>query len=289
MGTIFVGSEALARGELTRGRLRAAYRPIFPDIYTPRMAEPTLYRNTVGAWLWAKRKGIVTGRAAAALHGANWVAEDAPIELIWANNRPPRGIVTHNDRFASDEVDEINGMAVTNVARTALDLGRYLPRRAAVEHLDALARATGLDVQHVVPLTERYAGARGMRRCREALSLMDAGADSPRETWLRLLVQDAGYPRPRTQIAVLDDYGNEFAYLDMGWEGPMIALEYDGTQHQTDRKRYAWDAKRLRMIQRQGWLHIRVIKEDSPRDVLNRVREAWGRRETEARVAEPAA
>ncbi|ALI28262.1 hypothetical protein XA26_44620 [Mycolicibacterium fortuitum] len=253
------------------------------------MAEPTLYRNTVGAWLWAKRKGIVTGRAAAALHGANWVAEDAPIELIWANNRPPRGIVTHNDRFAPDEVDEINGMAVTNVARTALDLGRYLPRRAAVEHLDALARATGLDVQHVVPLTERYAGARGMRRCREALSLMDAGADSPRETWLRLLVQDAGYPRPRTQIAVLDDYGNEFAYLDMGWEGPMIALEYDGTQHQTDRKRYAWDAKRLRMIQRQGWLHIRVIKEDSPRDVLNRVREAWGRRETEARVAEPAA
>ncbi|UBV23222.1 hypothetical protein H8Z59_08825 [Mycolicibacterium fortuitum] len=289
MGTIFVGSEALARGELTRGRLRAAYRPIFPDIYTPRMAEPTLYRNTVGAWLWAKRKGIVTGRAAAALHGANWVAEDAPIELIWANNRPPRGIVTHNDRFAPDEVDEINGMAVTNVARTVLDLGRYLPRRAAVEHLDALARATGLDVQHVVPLTERYAGARGMRRCREALSLMDAGADSPRETWLRLLVQDAGYPRPRTQIAVLDDYGNEFAYLDMGWEGPMIALEYDGTQHQTDRKRYAWDAKRLRMIQRQGWLHIRVIKEDSPRDVLNRVREAWGRRETEARVAEPAA
>lgn len=289
MGTIFVGSEALARGELTRGRLRAAYRPIFPDIYTPRMAEPTLYRNTVGAWLWAKRKGIVTGRAAAALHGANWVAEDAPIELIWANNRPPRGIVTHNDRFAPDEVDEINGMAVTNVARTALDLGRYLPRRAAVEHLDALARATGLDVQHVVPLTERYAGARGMRRCREALSLMDAGADSPRETWLRLLVQDAGYPRPRTQIAVLDDCGNEFAYLDMGWEGPMIALEYDGTQHQTDRKRYAWDAKRLRMIQRQGWLHIRVIKEDSPRDVLNRVREAWGRRETEARVAEPAA
>lgn len=289
MGTIFVGSEAIARGELTRGRLRAAYRPIFPDIYTPRIAEPTLYGNTVGAWLWAKRKGIVTGRAAAALHGAKWVDEDAPIELIWANNRPPSGIVTHNDRFAPDEVEEINGMAVTNAARTALDLGRYLPRQAAVEHLDALARATGLDVEHVLPLTERYAGARGMRRCREALGLMDAGGDSPRETWLRLLVVDAGYPRPTTQIPVLDDYGNEFAYLDMGWEDPMIALEYDGIQHQTDRKRYAWDAKRLRMVQRRGWLHIRVIKEDRPHDVLNRVRAAWAQRETEARVAEPAA
>lgn len=289
MGTIFVGSEAIARGELTRGRLRSAYRAIFPDIYTPRMAEPSLYGNTVGAWLWSKRGGVITGRAAAALHGAKWVDEEAPIELIWANNRPPRGIVTHNDRFAPDEVEEIHGMAVTSSARTALDLGRYLPRRAAVEHLDALARATGLDVEHVMRLIDRYAGARGMRGCREALRLMDAGADSPKETWLRLLVMDAGYPRPRTQIPVLDDYGNEFAYLDMGWDDPMIALEYDGIQHQTDRKRYAWDATRLRMIQRQGWLHIRVIKEDRPREVLNRVRAAWAQRETEARAAKPAA
>jgi hypothetical protein len=220
MGTIFVGSEAIARGELTRGRLRSAYRAIFPDIYTPRMAEPSLYTNTVAAWLWSKRGGVIAGRAAAALHGAKWVDEDAPIELIWANNRPPHGILTHNDRFAPDEVEEINGMAVTNVARTALDLGRFLPRNAAVEHLDALARATGLEVEHVLPLTDRYAGARGMRGCREALGLMDAGADSPKETWLRLLVMDAGYPRPGTQIPVLDDYGNEFAYLDMGWEDP---------------------------------------------------------------------
>lgn len=289
MGTIFVGSEAIARGELTRGRLRSAYRAIFPDIYTPRMAEPSLYTNTVAAWLWSKRGGVIAGRAAAALHGAKWVDEDAPIELIWANNRPPHGILTHNDRFAPDEVEEINGMAVTNVARTALDLGRFLPRNAAVEHLDALARATDLEVEHVLPLTDRYAGARGMRGCREALGLMDAGADSPKETWLRLLVMDAGYPRPGTQIPVLDDYGNEFAYLDMGWEDPMIALEYDGVQHQTDRKRYAWDAKRLRMIQHQGWLHIRVIKEDRPREVLNRVRAAWAQREKEARAAKSAA
>ena len=70
---------------------------------------------------------------------------------------------------------------------------------------------------------------------------------------------------------------------------PIFPDMYDGIQHQTDRKRYAWDAKRLRMVQRRGWLHIRVIKEDRPHDVLNRVRAAWAQRETEARVAEPAA
>ena len=66
MGTIFLGSEALARGELTRGRLRSAYRPIFPDVYQSRLATPSLYGNTMGAWLWSKRRAVVTGRAAAA-------------------------------------------------------------------------------------------------------------------------------------------------------------------------------------------------------------------------------
>ncbi|MGV0745510.1 hypothetical protein [Mycolicibacterium sp. XJ870] len=284
MGTIFVGSEALARGELTRGRLRSAYRPIFPDVYQPRIAEPSLYRNTVGAWLWSKRRGVITGRAAAALHGAEWVDEDAPIELIWRNNRPPRGIITHNDRFTCDDVVEINGMAVVTLQRAALDLGRFLPRGTAVAHLDALARATGLTADHVAPLTEDFKGAHGVRRCREALALMDAGAESPKETWLRLLVIDAGYSRPRTQIPVLNDYDYPFARLDMGWEDVMIALEYDGEMHQTDRLRYAWDAKRLRMIQRRGWLHIRVIKEDRPRDILDRVRAARAQREAELGV-----
>lgn len=285
MGTIFLGSEALARGELTRGRLRSAYRPIFPDVYQPRMAGPSLYRNTMGAWLWSKRRGVITGRAAAALHGALWVDEDSPVELIWQNHRPPSGIITHNDRFTCEDVVEINGMAVATIQRTALDLGRFLPRAAAVAHLDALARATGLAADHVRPLTEEFRGAHGVRRCREALALMDAGAQSPKETWLRLLLIGAGCPAPQTQIPVLDDHGFSFAYLDMGWEDVKIAVEYDGDQHRTDRARYAWDAVRLRKIQGQGWLHIRVIKEDRPRDILDRVRAAWARREMEARAA----
>jgi hypothetical protein len=274
---------------MTRGRLRAAYRAIFPDIYQPRMAEPSLYGNTVGAWLWSGQRAVITGRAAAALHGAEYVDADSPIELIWRNNRPRRGIVTRNDRFTDDEVIEINGMAVTTIARTALDLGRFLPRGAAVAHLDALARATGLAHEQVQPLVEHYRGARGVRRAREALTLMDAGAQSPKEAWLRLLVIDAGYPRPQTQIPVLEPDGFPFAYLDMGWEHMMIGLEYDGEQHQADRIRYVWDEKRLRKVRRQGWLHIRVIKEDRPRDVLNRVREAWTRREREAMVAKASA
>lgn len=278
MGTVFLGSEAIDRNEVTWGQLRWKYRAIYPDVYTPRLAGPSLYTNTVGAWLWSGRRAPITGRAASALHGSLWVDEKAPVELLWRNNRPPNGIITRNDHFTYDDVVEMHGMAVATPQRTAYDLGRYLARNAAVTHLDALARATGLAADHVTPMIDRYKGARGVRRLRTAIDLMDGGAQSPKETWLRLLLMDAGYPRPHTQIPVIDDFGREFAYLDMGWEDAMIAVEYDGEQHRTDRVRYAWDVKRLRRVQQIGWYHIKVIAEDRPHDILARVARAWASR-----------
>lgn len=278
MDKVFLGSEAIDRKEVTWGQLRWRYRAIYPDVYIPRLAERSLHDNTVGAWLWCGRRAPITGRAASALHGALWVDENAPVELIWHNNRPPDGIITRNEHFAYDDVMEMHDMAVATPQRAAYDLGRHMRRDAAVIHLDALARATGLAADHVTPLIERYKGARGIRRLRTAIDLMDAGGQSPKETWLRLLLIDAGYPRPATQIPVFDGGSEPFAHLDMGWEGPMITVEYDGDQHRTDRVRYAWDVKRLRRVQDAGWDHIKVIAEDRPYDILQRVARAWAMR-----------
>jgi hypothetical protein len=67
---VFIGSEALAGGVLSRGRLRWNYRAIFPDVYIPKEATPSLSHRTIGAWLWSGRRGVIAGLAAAALHGS---------------------------------------------------------------------------------------------------------------------------------------------------------------------------------------------------------------------------
>lgn len=284
MGTAFLGSEALARNEITWSQLRARYRSIFPDVYVPQVAAPSLYTNTVAAWLWSRRRAVITGRAASAIHGSRWVDPNSPIELLWRNYRPPPGIIARDERFTCDDVVEVDGMSVASPQRTAYDLGRYLPPAVAGAHLDALAAATGLKPEHVTAIADRYPGARRVRRLRRSLDLMDAGAQSPKETWLRLLLIDAGFPRPTTQIPVLDGTGRPFAYLDMGWDDVLIAVEYDGDHHRTDRSQYAWDVKRLRRIAERGWLHVKVIAEDRPRDVVERVRQAWACRETAVTV-----
>lgn len=208
-----------------------------------------------------RRNGVIAGRAAAALHGALWVDADTPIEMIWRSGRPPSGIIVRNERIDVDEITNVDGMPVTSAARTAMDLARHLPRDVAVRHLDALARATGVKARDALALAERYPRARGLRRSEVALSLMDAGAQSPRETWLRLVLIDAGLPAPRTQIRVTD--GINEAFIDMGYDEPMVGLDYDGQHHSTDRLRYVHDIGRAELIERQGWIDIRVVAEHS--------------------------
>lgn len=110
------------------------------------------------------------------------------------------------------------------------------------------------------------------------LELVDAGAQSPRETWLRVLLIDAGLPIPTTQIPVYDDYGQLVGYLDMGWEDIKVAAEYDGEQHRKDRRQYTWDVRRLETLERLGWIVIRVVAGDRPIDIIRRVSEAIARR-----------
>lgn len=192
MAGVILGSEALARGSLTRGQLRWNYRRIHPDVYLPKSATRSLWDDINAAWLWSGRRDIIAGRAAAALHGAKWVDDFTPIEVAGPFHHRPLGVIVRRERISAEEVVELQGLPVTSLARTAFDLGRHLPRTAAVANLDALSAATGLTRSNVDPLIALYRGARGVRRCQAALALMDGGAQSPKESWLRLVLIDAG-------------------------------------------------------------------------------------------------
>lgn len=269
----FIGSEAIARGELRPHQLRARFRTVFPDVYVRRDQQPTLRDRAVAAWLWSHRRGVLAGLTAASWHGSKWVDEALPVELIWSNARPPRGLHTYDRRLLADELQELAGISVTTPPRTAFDIGRRKTVGVAVAHLDALMRATGIKVEEVVQVADKHRGARGLRHLETALALVDAGSQSPRETWLRLLLIRAGLPRPTTQIPVTTADGQVY-YLDMGWEEVMVAVEYDGEHHRLDRWQYTRDVRRHEILERLGWIVIRVLAADRPADIVRRVSDA---------------
>jgi hypothetical protein len=276
MSIPFRGAEALESGALTRGKLRWNHTAQHPGVYIKNGVEPTLLDNTVAAWLWTRRKGIIAGRAAAALHGAKWVDTSTPIEVIAEHTRKRRGVIVREERIGVDEITYVGDLPVTTIARTALDLARHLPRDTAVAHLDTLAAATGVLPIEALELAAKYPGLRGIRKARIALALMDGGAESHQETRLRLVLIDGGLPKPRTQIRVSD--GVREASIDMGYDDPMVGFDYEGKHHSENRDQYVHDIGRAELIEGQGWVDIRVVTEHSRRFILYRAHQAFARR-----------
>ncbi len=279
MSAPFIGSEAIAAGKITKGQLVGRYARVFRDVYIHPDVELTPALRAHAGWLWTKRHGVVAGFSAAALYGSRWVDKTQPVELLHGNRHRLPGIRTYGDRLEEDEIAVHGGIPVTCPARTALDLGCWYPIAAAVAAIDDLARATDITASDVEVLVQRYPGRRGIAGARQAIGLFDAGAQSPKESWLRVVLIRAGLPRPQTQIAVEDECGEVFAYLDMGWDDVKVAVEYDGEQHRTDRWQYTRDVRRLEMVERLGWIVIRVVVGDRPTDIVRRVRAALARRE----------
>jgi very-short-patch-repair endonuclease len=273
----FIGAEAVRAGLVRKHELRSRYSALFPGVYLPRDTPPSFGQRVQAAGLWSHRQGVVAGWTASRLFGARWVDDSHPIELVWPNARPPSGITTSATWLADGEVVSLSGLPTTTLTRTAFDLARRRPVSAAIARLDSLGRAARLDLSEVLELAERHSGTRGCRQVRRVLDLHDPGAESPKESWLRLAIIGAGFPRPRTQIPVRGPSGRQY-YLDLGWEDLKIAVEYDGDHHRSDKRTFGYDIVRLEEIASLGWIVIRVVA-GTPRDeVVRRVRAAWAAR-----------
>ncbi|ART73124.1 hypothetical protein BTO20_35345 [Mycobacterium dioxanotrophicus] len=254
-----LGSEALAARAMTRRALANRYDAIYRDVYLAKGVELTAALRAEAAWLFAGRQATLAGLSAAAVYGTRWIETGEPAEFYRRNGKPVRGILVHRDELLDDETRLFTGISVTTPARTAFDLGRRRGRDEAVIRLDALAQATFVTADDVNPLLQRHPGVRGLVQLREVLGLMDGGAESPQETRTRLVLVDAGLPKPETQIVVPGDFGGRsHARIDMGYKELKVGVEYEGAQHWTDPRVRANDIERYAELAALGWLIIRV-------------------------------
>lgn len=161
------------------------------------------------------------------------------------------------------------GVRLTDPARTALDCARFLPRYPALVAVDAFAHA-GVRIADVRRRCGWLAGgAEGRTQAAEVLALANWRAQSPEESWTRLLVVDAGLPRPWSQVPV-DCPGGPF-YLDVGYPWLRAGVEYDGEDHHSAAHQRAHDRRRRELIRAAGWDVVVVTYQDihaRPQDFL---------------------
>src|SRR5258707_13813073 len=85
MAEPFIGSEAIAAGDLTKAQISTRCSRFFPDVYIERDVGVTTELRVKAGWLWTGRRGGGAGFSGAALHGSKWVEAGPSLGLVPAN------------------------------------------------------------------------------------------------------------------------------------------------------------------------------------------------------------
>jgi hypothetical protein len=156
-----------------------------------------------------------------------------------------------------EDIIEIDGLRLTTPVRTGADLLRTLRRPYALSGADGLAHADLVDVQELRRYLARLRGYPGIVQARELSMLIEPRAESAGESWQRLRLIDAGFPRPEPQYVVVDSRDREVARLDLAYPRLRIGMEYDGLEyhsddedraHDRDRRGFLTDVLRWRLV-----------------------------------------
>ena len=203
--------------------------------------------------------GVASHRAAAALHQLDGFPEGV-VEVSVRAGRMPRvpGVVLHRVALLdSQDVTEVDGIPVTNVARTLCDLGAVVSDDRVEQALDdALRREFSQRwIEEALARVDRP-GPSGTASLRRVLARPDrAGAlpDSRFERLVERLVAAAGLPAPVRQHPVYDDQGVFIGDLDIAWPELKLGMEATSLRWHKGPRRGRRDQVRDLRMTAEGW------------------------------------
>jgi hypothetical protein len=203
--------------------------------------------------------GVVSHRAAAALHGLDGFAESV-VEVSVVRGRMPRlpGVFVHRVAFLdAQDVTVVDGIPVTNVARTVCDLGAVVSDDRVEQALDdALRREFSQRwIEETLARVERPgpSGTASLRRVLERPDRAGRLPDSKFERLVERLVTAAGLPPPVRQHQVFDECGELIGKIDLAWPDIKLGIEATSLRWHKGPRRGRGDQVRDLRLTAEGW------------------------------------
>ncbi|TDO52844.1 hypothetical protein EV651_11734 [Kribbella sp. VKM Ac-2571] len=232
---------------LARGEIRQLIAGLYVDVRVP----DTVELRADALRLVVPPNATVCGRAAAWLHGIDTTAlSPEPFRPEWT--------------FAERQAVEVHGLRVATPAATAIELAKHLPRPFALSAVDGLLHG-GMPMSDLTTASAAYFGADSTSQAAQLLRIADGRAESPGESWLRLRLFDARFPRPELQVPVEGNgrtYRLDLGYPDLPVDGRRLGLEYDSDQRHSSTKQQLKDETRRTELDALGWHIISIRRTD---------------------------
>jgi very-short-patch-repair endonuclease len=279
-----VSDSAIAR-RLRRGRLERVH----PGVYALPHTLDLPHAPETAALLACGDGAALSHHTAATLWGLRpGVARPVHITIPGDRGFPaPTGVKLHRSRtIGSSDVCIHDGLPVTSVARTLLDVAATLPDRDVERLLDEglfVRRVVAIgDVNETLSRAGNHPGRARLERV-AATHSCSTKTDSPPEERLFALIRAAGLPAPQVQVYVLG------YRLDFFWPELQLAVEVDAYGTHGSPARFEADRRRdARLLTERGIVVLRLTRatiEQRPFEALGLLARAIGQREAERRAA----
>lgn len=167
---------------------------------------------------------VLEGQVASGIHALGWSADATRMRgdiRYWA---------THD---AAAHVVSLEGARLTDLPRTLAELAANSTFTEAVAAIDwgirLRDRAAGplTNVDEIRAVADALGFARGRARLERALAFADGRAESPGESWARVLMHELGFEMPELQHEYRLPDGRVFR-TDFRWASIGLAAEFDG-------------------------------------------------------------
>ena len=210
--------------------------------------------------------GTISHRTA----GAAWEILVSPLlEVTAPRSRRRPGIRIYCQRLEPDEVTSLDGIPITTVERTILDLAAILPPREVDRAINE-AEVQGLVSQRSLQrLLERYPHRHGTPVIDTILDARAGVTRSELEAKFSRLIRSAGLPRSELNKVVRA--GGASFECDCVWPRQRLIVELDGRAFHATASAFERDRARDRRLQAAGWTVVRVTwrqLRDEPESVV---------------------
>lgn len=187
-----------------------------------------------------------------------------------------QGVRGHRVSVTPSEIGVVHGLRLTSPERTWCDLAEQVPFADLVAAGDFLIhwRRPLTSVEALTRAITERTSRRGRRNLARAIGRLNNRSESPPESHLRLLLEDAGLPPPRINHVVSDRFGEFVARTDFSFEEYNLVIEYQGDYHRTSKGQWRADMTRRSRLES---LNLRVLELNAddlrnPAELVARIR-----------------
>jgi hypothetical protein len=255
-------SDSAIDRQLAAGRLIPLHRSVYAVGHRRLRVE--------GHWLAATLAG---GGGAALSHltaGGAWGLRPdnrgrCEITVPGSRGRTLPGLQVHQCRLHPDDVTTLDGIPITTVARTVLDMAEGLPMRQLIAAIDQAEKLRILDLWAIDATIARSPRRLGAQRLRGAL-VQYRPQPAMLRSWLEEqalpLLEAAGLPRPCVNAPL---HGYE---ADLLWPRERVVVELDSRTHHHTTRAFEQDRRRDADLTARGYrvmrfTYLQVTREPS--------------------------